>query len=988
LIEHLDALPVIPGDLASLVFPSGEGPMARLAHEYDVSRFSEITPALLQRVYADTSGSDPHHVFFWQLWRQLTFFGFRSRGRQCVSEGPESLLAWVAAERGNEPIAWPDPFSKRAGRSLGLKTKGDAIGAPTSSFGMLSSETGRLEDALSAQGFAFLSVEEFRLRCSGGEVARGEGGLFHLCGRVLHLSEAIRTRPISAVDLPSCPSVAEKLIRKGYTHWGDLPQNMDALLFQLPSVGGRTLEKVRGHLEALEELPGDGEASQLPSSITAEELDGPVSASYHSAELLDPVVDLANILADSDGCGVVKPVNWAIFADWAAPSDRRHTLRATGARFGISGERVRQVVKKVAWQAIGTLRPRVELAKAYVRESGEFALLAGLSSKLPKSSLVEEVLAELLRVHGLNYEPKVGYVTTLSREDRDTAIARLREFLSERVPEDEMGLKELTEHIGQYAEERHLPGSAVGCLTAIAQTFLTDLGAGRWRMPMRKVTRAGAAAEVFRDYAREHPAGVHVYQDSANLTHLAEVSFPGYFESERNFLSSLMRSDEAVLWDWGVYIGREQVRVSAQDLAPVVAWIDHQFSQGLAQMSSRRPFIRFRDALSAVGISSEHALYSCLRLFYPDAFRYPKCPRVFPVDGKSCLTNGEMVDEWLESRGVQSSSELKGEFVRRRGWQEFQLSQAIANSPNALRVGPGQYDSFKSYPVIHSDLEPLADYLDRILAQHDPRVVSIRLLFDHRRATCAELGIPNEYVLFALLARSFPDRFDLRRFPHASPVWGEQEASNRDLVADFALRAGRSLLKEEFRREFVVRRGWTDRALDNALRSGALMPLGAGAASESVHPIVLGWDEDKTTELEVMVQARLRRIDARTVPFGHLKWDVLQGLPLPGLRNGACWTPELARYLLGQMDFALIIGSFVVAHFPNSADVTDEDELIAWFLKSQFGGAAKTQELEARLIQVGLRSTPGFLAAQGRSSGAPWRVLGDEVLLEAEHVSC
>jgi len=809
------------------------------------------------------------------------------------------------------------------------------------------------------------------------QLVRGIGILapsrvFWLEGRPIAVPESALAKPVTCLTANSgaLEQAASRLLSLGISVIGDLPESLSNVCYP----GGLSSRTVR--------LLGD--ALELWAATHDDGLRDGVGLEANHA--LDALVSLINGLVCDGPAERVKPHQWAIFIYWAVPRENGRTLDAVGTRFGVTRERVRQVVTKVARRIANGHQHELKLANAKVTSMGGFALFSSLCTIQPRNLLAEGVMTKVLATQGLYYHKQNRCITTLRPADRGAVVRQLRQFLREQLQERVVDLADLTDCISRYSQKHKLPMSAVEALLQIARSELvTSLGQGFW---CTSPSKAAVAAHVFREYVREYPEGIRLYQEVAALKDFAERRLPGFFESERSLLTSLLRSDEAVLWDWGVYISKDQVKVTAQDLVPIANWIDKQFRQGLAQMSSRRAFLRFRDALTSLGVSSEHALYSCLRLYYPDMFNYPKCPKLFPLDGPSSLGYSEMVEQWLESKGALSYQELRQEFVNNRGWREFQLTQALANSEHILRVGLSQYDLYSRYDVSQRSLEPLASYLEAILAQHHPPTISIRLLFNQRRATCAELGIPNEYVLFALLARSLGHRFDLRRFPNVSLALGEQEATNRDLVADFALQAGRSLLKEEFRREFVTRRGWTDGSLDYALRSGALMPLASGMAAEYVHPLVLGWDEDRTTELEVMVQDKLREIDERRIPFGHLLWDLLHKLPLPPLQNGVGWTPELLKNLLGRMDFVLLIGWYVVAHFPNSADVADEDEFVAWVLERQFGGAGKIHEVEERLIQAGFRSASGFLSAQARATEVPWRIVGNEVILETQTTPC
>ena len=87
--------------------------------------------------------------------------------------------------------------------------------------------------------------------------------------------------------------------------------------------------------------------------------------------------------------------------------------------------------------------------------------------------------------------------------------------------------------------------------------------------------------------------------------------YGGFVERKKRALIGLMlRSEDLILWDWGVYIHRDNVRVNQDVLEKVDEWIKEKFLGGFSPVSLWGAFSKFKKECKEINIPNEHALYS------------------------------------------------------------------------------------------------------------------------------------------------------------------------------------------------------------------------------------------------------------------------------------------------------------------------------------------------------------------------------------------
>ncbi|WP_027416644.1 sigma factor-like helix-turn-helix DNA-binding protein [Aneurinibacillus terranovensis] len=663
------------------------------------------------------------------------------------------------------------------------------------------------------------------------------------------------------------------------------------------------------------------------------------------------------------------------------------TLEALGESLGVTRERARQIL-------VNTVKKVVALYESVfnkvVRKLERCGKIVGIEVFFPIEELHEFsyfILKEVLNGKGISCLDGHGIMTMLSSGELEDLNQQFKTYLVNHVGHQVVNEKELQQMIQSFLDQAKLDSSAYRYFyhLTVHEVLISNDGGSLY------ILRNLNKNEIALMALREFPHSLAVYKETDLLREKLNSYGTDLFETNRSLIATLVREpDKALLWGWGVYIHKDHVHVEPDKLSAVVQWIEEQFANGLSQLSSHAAFMQFREMLEGNGVPNEHALYSCIRLFYKDKFFMPKSPKIYPLGQTENYSNIEMVQQFILESGKSGCTykQLEKEFLERRGWKEYTLQQSFSNSEDIIKVGPSTYGLLESYDHISDeDLESLVVFLKNRLVDDLP-YVSINLLFKSKKATCLSLGIENEELLYSLIKKRFGSYFDFPRFPHVCLKNSSQEngiSSYRKQVEEFLLEQNISMFREELRNEFIERRGWEQVALDNALtHSKLILPLERGTTAEFVHKNVAGWNDEKQAQLEEWVKDKLDEYKPLDPPYGNVERVLLQTGQLPPLENNIFWTAELLKYLLDECPFIEFIGTKRSLFVPigNQARIENDVDFLAYLLWKEFGGAAKLSEFKQRLAELdySYRGEIPKAYQADQSDDLPYYILGDEII--------
>jgi|GEM_PF-6017393 len=721
------------------------------------------------------------------------------------------------------------------------------------------------------------------------------------------------------------------------------------ILDTLSTQGISTMQELPDSLESLEQSLSKGQVFALFDSLCHVFC---VELTFKS-RIQSIISSIRNIASVKSGKGIQR-VLLILETKFNMLNEKKNpTLKDVGYVLGITRERVRQILSRFWQNELPKYNCFMEYIVDNINRVGGLIPMKDFVPELESLTQFEQfVINEVFNVSGMTLMGVEGFLTTLSKREFATIINELEADLQDT---GELPTYPSTiEHTVQaFVIKRRLHFT---CQKALLQIVFTNMlvpwGDG---FILKNLFRNEKVVCVLKEF----PQGIAIHKDFDHFFARLDERFPGEFDKhDRYIYASIVNSDKAFLWGWGIYIHRDNTQIKRTDLEIIVTWIHEQFGERVEKLSMYAAYNEFRDIMDLKGIPNEHALYSCLRYFFNQEFFMPKSPYVYPNYIGESKHNTEILAEYIRSKKMNTTfTELQEEFVNRRGWKEYTLNQAITLSQQIIRTARGEYGLVEFYPYAAPEkLKSLAQCLAVCLSD-EMKQINVRMLFIQKQVTCNKMKVYNDIALYSLMEKFFSDRFSFPQYPHIQLKLTVSclEISNVKLLDDYMKNLHNSIFRDELKREFVVGRCWTDKALENALRANPqIFVLQYGNTAEYVHAEVIGWDKRKQAQLESWTQANLERFSNGPMPYGNLQRDLFRPQQFPQLDADVCWTLDLLKDCLKDCSFIGFIGTTraLFVPIPNCAEIYDDVGFLEYILRTDFQGSADLAKFQKRLAEL------------------------------------
>src|SRR5690606_12426713 len=124
-------------------------------------------------------------------------------------------------------------------------------------------------------------------------------------------------------------------------------------------------------------------------------------------------------------------------------------------------------------------------------------------------------------------------------------------------------------------------------------------------------------------------------------------------------------------------------------LSPIKEWLQSQLSDKIKQINTNIAFSKFEDELKRLEIETEHALYSLLKIHFPDAFNYSRSPTLVTT-GQERLEKKKVLEKYVKNNnGYISNEDLTNYFINTIGWTKTMFEQNISASEVLLKTSNG-----------------------------------------------------------------------------------------------------------------------------------------------------------------------------------------------------------------------------------------------------------------------------------------------------------
>ncbi|MGO4371568.1 sigma factor-like helix-turn-helix DNA-binding protein, partial [Paenibacillus sp. MCAF20] len=665
-----------------------------------------------------------------------------------------------------------------------------------------------------------------------------------------------------------------------------------------------------------------------------------------------------------------------LYSRWLERKEgRKATLEWLGQKFGLTRERVRQIMPKV----LRSFHPDVVdlervLKEACVSPSSFFYYPMNVNDDF-LHGLIEQVVEEF---DGLVYLERYGWWTIKSQEEVDQTEEYLRQHLNTRLR-------------GHVWEEAALQGIIVEALKddALPLELAWKIVASDLAMTMEGNFYLANSKkwEVVEMVLRQFPEGVEVYKREEELMSLANIIKPGEYNKERDFASVFVRDeflDIAYLWGRGAFIHRDYVHVN-ESIVREVSDKALELLEKRSPISVNRLFPLYEQRLQESGIPTEYALYTMLRKLGSSKLAPNKFPHIWHADDAFQLSNAEQIKVYIREHYEPIAVErLREEFVGKRGWKRFTLEFSIQYDSDFVSTDLGVVGLREFYPYTSSDLTPITDKLQELLAETG--VIHVNRLYELMSDACTTLGIGSSYLLYDLLKGTDGSIFRMVRYPLIlSADHPAEELTLQTLVEQYLEEQEAEVAREVVYHWVTEEVGARAETLDGVLAASKdIFFYQDGQFGEYIHRKRFGWTDEIASRLVDAVNNELNQLELEGVPYTTIAL-MMDRLQLPELENNLAWTEDLLKDCLRKTNSFQLLGSYDHIFVRRDHPVIScETDWLTYLLRSEYGGRASRVDWQRRLAELKYSKDGRFLfetAAKLENGSAPFLMTNDDVML-------
>ncbi len=559
-------------------------------------------------------------------------------------------------------------------------------------------------------------------------------------------------------------------------------------LYSLKNAGVKTVLEIQDLQRKIRELlikaQEEGETSLSASSLQAIEDFGSFYMSdskYSEFNFETPLESISSLL---QRFGISEVDIKAYFLRKGMLGQPPITLQKTGDVLGVTRERIRQIksrVEKLSLKHQYAFRPIVQKAFDVVTQNGgilnipEFLqlLFANASgenplkyaepfveflSELPcwsetglqpisdgiitcknTTEILERIIAEIIQVAGNNADEKID--SDLWSIDADSLKMSLMQLFGQ--TSDQLETERISDTLLDVAMQKldkpmrrrdnriyshNLYNFRFGSLMVLVETVLQ-----RSAKPMH-------STEVLR-------AIVKLRKTDSNL-------------NKRRVTGSLNRSKKVMLWDRGTYVHRENIKKPNDLLRNIEVSIEKELSQNIPFLSVSKIFDMYKAQCLSKNLTSETALYMCLRELNNPRLAYSRYPYVL-LKGNERLPVSIVLEQYVNDLGKSVSfRELKEYATNELGMSGKLFNISVYQVPNLLLLRKGVFLHIDRFPINNESLNSLISQVIDVLMRE--KQISAEELFSDMKNACSALGITTPYLLHSLLILKAADKISGR----------------------------------------------------------------------------------------------------------------------------------------------------------------------------------------------------------------------------------
>ena len=637
--------------------------------------------------------------------------------------------------------------------------------------------------------------------------------------------------------------------------------------------------------------------------------------------------------------------------------EKGETFREIGRVVSFSPERVRQVCSNlltVLYKSL--LLPFRIFIDTFISEFHKNKRLVVFDGCLDNIDSFEFRLFNLIISHR---DEKITFDNKAKvwRENSNDLLIKIEKFLEKRLKKgDELSRNQLESIALEFILEHDLTHYNQSAISRLFIAYQFD--EFQEKLFYIKADKAKILENIIKNY---FPEGIAIYKKKDVFFEVLErKGYNGIIDiSEQSILHRVIDSESIVLWDWGVYIHIDNIRVNRDILDRVEKWVQVKLASNIPRVSLFGAFFEFEHDCKRAGIPNEHALYTCMKLKYSSKFSFLKAPYVSLPKTKKRVESFKVLENYLLGfKDGIGKSQIKAGL----GLRDYQVAQRINDSDKILPWGYGKVIHIDNVYFNPDDLIQIVRWIKRNIDKYNH--LSILRVFEDNIVLCKKNKISGARQLYSVLNKYYgSDSFLLPGYPLILNKYHEIEddgyLSLNDLLNHYFSSKDAIITKQQLNDYFVKERGYRKGTIDMVI--DICDDIIRYTQNSFVSLKTIGWSDKKALALENIALERFKRDSQPQRPFSFVE-DLLEMESLPSLEGSISWQKTLLIELLELVDNIRLLGTKkeIYVFIPNQFGIETTEDLIHFVLKNEFGGAANKSEFTKRLNELRIAKNPNL----------------------------
>ena len=638
----------------------------------------------------------------------------------------------------------------------------------------------------------------------------------------------------------------------------------------------------------------------------------------------------------------------------------KHTLEEIATDFGVTRERVRQLeksaCKKIKQQYSRELREAVKCLKQQIEKLGGLASFEDLDVDLIGFSSQEQAitisLINLIENH-IYIDWEFSLISSHGEDWILDIMNKVQKVIQEHdngpffsMLELELAVKTVTSKYGIFANQNY-------------QNFIKkffnkkNVTKSEGLLCFGKLLKHDKLSLAFKEY---YPRGIEIYKKQDEILQcLKKYDFHMFQDAtHRAIIAGLNNHPDILLWDRGFLIHRENVKPDMNVVTKIADWILSTFEKGISRFQIDLPYSKFNKELDRGDVPNRYALYTSLRLLEIKRIGLRKFPTIVDIEADVDLKEGileELESYFYDKKVAIPYSQVKEEFINKRGWKEYSLQQNSTSHSELIYPWKDQsYIHLEYLFVSYDKLEELIGYLRE-------KLLTINGSYSLKGCK-AEMNVlweqvcPNATVrtMIKLIRSVVPEDLQIDHYFIKFSEKSSESISAAVELEEHFLENGSELSKYDLREEFCVNRGWTENQLYSAIHKANLFKSGKNTY---VHPNTIKWNQSLSQQVHRILERFLRERNKKRQPYMQID-ELIYKYVLPELPNDIQWTRHLIKSVGTEIgDFLFFDDAYTF--LDNDFGIEDLDDMIGFIISRFYKlGIAKKEKVEKLLWREGI----------------------------------